>query len=89
MRIPVLTEPNFRSYLWAEQTLEGIAQEAARKKYSLVSLDAETYETCDYDAFFGRDRRMIIVIGTSVTWMPDALAFFSGRGAARIFRPGA
>ena len=47
MQIPVLTEPNFRSYLWAEQTLDGIVQEAARKKYTVVSLDAETYETYD------------------------------------------
>ena len=28
---------------------------------------------------------MIIVIGTSVTWMPDALAFFSGRGIDSVF----
>ena len=32
MRIPVLVEPDYRNSLWARQTLEGIAREAARKK---------------------------------------------------------
>ena len=40
MRIPVLVEPDYRNSLWARQTLEGIAREAARKKYELVLLDA-------------------------------------------------
>ncbi len=85
MLIPVLTEPNFRSYLWAKQTLAGISQEAARRKYKLFSLDAESYETFDYDALFGAERRMVIVIGTSVTWMPKALDFFSRRNIDSVF----
>ena len=40
MRIPVLVEPDYRNSLWARQTLEGIAREAARKKYELALLDA-------------------------------------------------
>ena len=40
MRIPVLVEPDYRNSLWARQTLEGIAREAARKKYEPVLLDA-------------------------------------------------
>ena len=85
MLIPVLTEPNFRSYLWAAQTMEGVAQEAARRKYKTVSLDAEAYKTIDYDRLFGDERRMLIVIGTSVSWMPGALAFFNSRSIESVF----
>lgn len=83
--IPVLTEPNFRCYFWAKQTMEGIAQEATRRKYKMVTLDTEAYETIDYDALFGSERRMLIVIGTSVSWMPKALAFFTARKIESIF----
>ena len=85
MLIPVLTEPNFRSYLWAAQTMEGVAQEAARRKYKTVTLDAEAYKTIDYDRLFGQERRMLIVIGTSVSWMPGALAFFNARSIESVF----
>lgn len=85
MLIPVLTEPNYRSYLWAKQTLDGIQQEAARRKYRIVPLDAQQYTAIDYDALFGDERRMLIVIGTSVSWMPGALAFFTGKGIETVF----
>ncbi len=85
MLIPVLTEPNFRSYLWAKQTLEGITQEATRRKYKTVTLDAEAYDTIDYDKLFGDERRMIIVIGTSISWMPKALTFFNSKQIESIF----
>lgn len=83
--IPVLTEPNFRSYLWARQTLDGIMQEASRRKYKVQTIDARAYETVDYDALFTSSRRMLIVIGTSVSWMPRALAFFSQHGIESVF----
>jgi DNA-binding LacI/PurR family transcriptional regulator len=83
--IPVLTEPNFRSYFWAKQTMEGITREATRRKYKIVTLNAESYETIDYDALFGMERRMLIVIGTSISWMPKALTFFNARQIESIF----
>lgn len=85
MLIPVLTEPNYRSYLWAKQTMEGIRQEAARRKYTIVSLDAEKYEEIDYDTLFGEERHMLIVIGTSISWMPGALVFFTAKGIETVF----
>ena len=85
MLITVLTEPNFRSYLWAQQTLEGVTREAGRRKYRLVTLDADTYEEINYDRLFGTERRMLIVIGTSISWMPKALDFFSSRNIESVF----
>ena len=43
MLIPVLTEPNYRSYLWAKQAMEGITQESGRRKYRFVPLDADHF----------------------------------------------
>ncbi|MBQ9325289.1 MAG: LacI family DNA-binding transcriptional regulator [Clostridia bacterium] len=85
MLIPVLTEPNFRSYLWAKQTMEGIAQEANKRKYRFVPLEAEKFEEIDYDALFGEERRMLIVVGTSVSWMPRTLEFFNARDIESVF----
>ncbi|MBQ6564431.1 MAG: LacI family DNA-binding transcriptional regulator [Clostridia bacterium] len=85
MLIPVLTEPNFRSYLWAKQTMEGISQEATRRKYKFVFLEAEQYEMIDYDQLFREERRMLIVVGTSVSWMPKTLEFFNSRNIESIF----
>lgn len=85
MLIPVLTEPEYRSYLWAKQAMEGITQEATRRKYKIVTLDAETYETIDYDKLFGSERRMLIIIGTSASWMPRALTFFTKLGIETVF----
>ena len=85
MLIPVLTEPNYRSYLWAKQAMEGITQEAGRRKYRFVPLDADHFESIDYDALFGKERRMLIVVGTSVAWMPRTLRFFNARDIESIF----
>lgn len=85
MLIPVLTEPYFRKYLWARQTYEGISQEAARRKYKVLELDAENFEKMDYDAIFGEERRMVIVIGSSLSWMPKTLAFFSSMNIESVF----
>lgn len=85
MLIPVLTEPSFRSYLWAKQTMDGIMQEATKRKYKTVVLDADSYETIDYDVLFGTERRMLIVIGTSISWMPTALSFFTAKKIETIF----
>ena len=74
MRIPVLVEPDYRNSLWARQTLEGIAREAARKKYELVLLDAVQEESIDWDGLFGGERRLAVLMGTSMSWVPAAQA---------------
>lgn len=85
MLIPVVIEPNYRSSIWAQQTLSGLSQEAARRKYRCQLIDGDDYRAVDYDALFGQEKRMVIIAGTSITWMPEALAFFSERGIATVF----
>ena len=85
MLIPVLVEPNYQNYIWAKQTLESILQEAAKRKYKAIPLKSEGYEKLDYDAIFQDERRMLIVIGTSISWMPAALDFFNSRKIETVF----
>ena len=85
MLIPVLVEPNYQNYIWAKQTLESILQEAAKRKYKAVPLQSDGYEELDYDAIFQGERRMLIVIGTSISWMPAALNFFNSRKIETVF----
>lgn len=84
MRIPVLVEPDYRNSLWARQTLEGIAREAARKKYELVLLDAAQEESIDWDGLFGGERRLAVLMGTSMSWVPAAQARLAALGIACV-----
>lgn len=77
MRIPVLIEPGYRHSLWARQTLNGMTREAARKKYEFLLLDALHYEQLDWKKLFGASRRLVVLIGTSLSWMPAVQAFLA------------
>ena len=84
MRIPVLVEPDYRNSLWARQTLEGIAREAARKKYEPVLLDAAQEEQIDWDGLFDRERRLVMLMGTSMSWVPAAQARLGALGISCV-----
>lgn len=84
MRIPVLVEPDYRNSLWARQTLEGIAREAARKKYEPVLLDATQEELIDWDGLFDRERRLVMLMGTSMSWVPAAQARLGALGISCV-----
>jgi DNA-binding LacI/PurR family transcriptional regulator len=73
MNLFVMIDPNYRNTYWCRQTLHGILEETSRKKYSYTLLHEEKPETVDWDALFQEDRRLLIVIGTSVSWMPNLL----------------
>ena len=85
MQIFILFEPDYAASIWASQTMSGLQQECAHRKYELIQLDSAHYRTLDYDAILRADNRMVIVAGTSVSWMPDALAFFAERQISVIF----
>lgn len=84
MIIPVLLEPNYHRSIWARQTLEGIEREAARKKYEVRMLGGDDYTRLDLPALLGEDERMIVILGTSISWVPAALNYFSDRGIASL-----
>ncbi|MBQ7868660.1 MAG: LacI family DNA-binding transcriptional regulator [Clostridia bacterium] len=84
MLIPFLLESDYRNSIWARQTVDGLMREASRKKYTVVQLDADDYQTIDPDELFGSRQRLIIVIGTSISWMPKVLDHFTRKGVKCI-----
>ena len=84
MQIPIFVEPNYRGSIWARQTLEGILQESAHKKYKALLLEDCDYTSIDLEALFREEHRMVILVGTSISWMPDALTFFAQNGVSCI-----
>lgn len=84
MLIPVLIEPNYTSSVWAAQTMEGLNQEAIRKKYRILKLDPANYQKTDYVSLFRDEVPMVVIIGPSMTWVPGALSFFSARSISCI-----
>lgn len=75
--IPVLIEPNYTNSVWAVQAMEGLNQEAIRKKYRVLLLDPEKYQKTDYVSLFADQSPLVIILGPDMTWVPGALSFFS------------
>lgn len=71
MQIPVIVEPAFRPSSWCRQTLNGMYTEAKRKKYVLHLIDYKN----SLMQVFAKDAipRIVIVVGTSITFVPDIL----------------
>ncbi|MBQ8508911.1 MAG: substrate-binding domain-containing protein [Clostridia bacterium] len=82
MRIPFITEPGYSSAsIWCAETRTGIEDAMAKKKYSPVNIDGAAYQRFDYNSLFDGDApRMVVLIGTSPSWVPRALDFLSSRG---------
>ncbi len=76
MKIPVVIEPDYHHSIWCERTVLGINAEIGKKKYDLLLIDGDAYQSFDYETLFAGAERLLIVIGTSVSWIPRALAFF-------------
>ena len=77
MQIPFITEPAYRSSsIWCAETRAGIVAELSRKRYTPIDIDGADYRNFDYDSLFSDGVRMVAVIGTSPSWVPDALEFF-------------
>ena len=71
MQIPVIVEPAFRPSSWCRQTLDGMYAEAKRKKYSLHLLDCQGSLSGALSNI--HSSRIAIVVGTSITFVPDVL----------------
>ena len=76
MLIPIVIEPRYNRSMWCDQTKAGIEAEVLHKKYQRVIIDSSMYQYIDYDKLLGSQERMIIVIGTSSTWISQVLNFY-------------
>lgn len=80
MRIPILYEPIFESSsVWCRQMREEMEALVKARKYSFVKIDGNAYRTVDYDALFGDDPRLVLIVSTTQNWLCAALDFFDGR----------
>lgn len=78
MRIPVTVEPEYQDALWCRQTLSGIEAACAQKKYAL-----EQWALDDLLAT-PSTQAAVIVVGTSPSWVPDALRRLKARGIRAV-----
>lgn len=80
MNLPVLYDSaTERSSIWQEEIFLGISKEALARKYNLVSLDASSYQTADYDELFEDGPRLVIVFSEETPWILCALRFFESK----------
>ena len=79
MNIPVLIEPNYRRSVWCKQILGGMQVETGKKKYQLQLIEGSDYRDVKYQDVFDGNQRLLILVGTSVSWVPDALAYFKSK----------
>lgn len=84
MRIPILIEPAYRRSVWCRQTLNGLFAEAKRKKYTLRFVPGDVDAEWDEEELFGGGARLMIVAGTSVSWIPQALRTLEKRQVRAI-----
>ncbi len=74
MKIFVMIEPNYKNSYWCRQTVNGILKEINKKRYELCVLN-------DIDDNFTQmnklSRKILIVIGVSVTWTSKLLNILS------------
>ena len=83
MLIPIIIEPGYGSAsIWCDEIRAGISAEAARKKYAVEYIDGGDYRRYDYAGLFSdpTSPHMVTLIGTSHSWIPEALDFFAGCG---------
>ena len=69
MIIPVIIEPAYKDSHWCQRMIQGILDEAKRKKYTVHFFSS--YEE-EVPPFFAKNKgpRLIIIAGTSISWIP-------------------
>jgi DNA-binding LacI/PurR family transcriptional regulator len=80
MKVFVLTEPTYLDTFWCIQTFKGINEEIGKKRYEISYLDGRSLATMDWELLYRGDRKLLIVIGTSVSWIPKTLETLAARG---------
>lgn len=84
MQIPVMVEPAFMHSYWCQQTLNGICAEAKRKKYSLQYVDGSPSGLADEQNLPKDAARFMVIVGTSLSWIPQVLKRLEQRGIRAI-----
>lgn len=78
MRVDVIIEPQYRQALWCRQTLAGMEEACAQKKYTLRTEALEAVLAAD-----GK-KELVVVVGTSRSWVPGALSALKDKGTRAV-----
>ncbi len=86
MTIYLYVEPAYQNTLWCRRTLGAIAAEAAKKRYPIKKLDPDLLYQTDLDAFFGEEKkRLLLVLSTAVESSAALNEFFLVNGIHAIY----
>ncbi len=77
MALVIMTDPDYTDTTWCRQTVSGLLAEAGRKRRPHRFVPGDPAAWPDWDAVFDGNRRILVVIGTSVAWVQDLLARLS------------
>ncbi len=83
MIIPVIIEPAYKDSHWCQRMIQGILDEAKRKKYAAHFF--HHYEK-EVPSFFAKHKgpHMIIIAGTSISWIPACIEFLEKQNIRAI-----
>ena len=80
MKVVVFVHPDTDAF-WTQVSLGGIAEEIARKRYSVVYADVEKVTDIDLDRIFADEpRRLLLYIGNSAHCLPADLQYLTANG---------
>ena len=77
MTIPILIEPNLKDTIWSREICEGLKIAIAKKNYEAYFIEGASYQSFDYKAFFGKSTSLLLLFGTSPSWLYPTIQFFS------------
>jgi len=77
MALVIMTDPDYTDTTWCRQTVSGLLAEAGRKRRPHRFVPGDPAAWPDWDAVFDGNRRILVVIGTSVAWVQELLSRLS------------
>ena len=86
MTIHIYVDPPYMESLWCKQTLKGICDEAAKKRYSIKMLEDDNIYSADLDSFFEDEgKRVLVVLATSVIQSEKFNSYFNKNGVHLLY----
>lgn len=80
MLIPIIIEPNLIDTIWCKQLSRHLDSTILERNYQSVYIDGNDYQNTDYNELFKKNPRLLILFGTSPSWLRQAILYLSGKG---------
>ncbi len=76
MKVFAIIEPGYMGSVWGRTIVEGLHAECTKKRYELVTVTQEQLEDVE--------KRLLIVVGTSIVWIEELLRLTDSQGVHAI-----